>query len=408
MRSHIGLGRVCGIRVGLHYSWFLIALLLVLSFSANFHQHYPNWGIGALGAWSVVTTVLFFVSLLLHELSHSVLARRYGLRVREITLFALGGVSQVEGELPSAGCEFRIAIAGPLTSAAIGAVCLAAIQLPGLALAAPAGTMLSWIGYINLSIAAFNMLPGYPMDGGRVLRSFLWWRSGNLERATRTAAATGTGLAIAFIVIGILDYFRGGGLGGLWIAFLGWFLLQASRENYLEVSLKEELRGVRVSDVMASDAASVDGHLTVQDFVDHELLRTGRRCFLVREHGKVVGMVTPHDVRRVDRGEWATTAVEVLMHPLDTMRSVEPESSLLEGIEAMARADLNQVPVMKNGSLVGLLSRAEVVAFLQTKTELERSGVRFAARPEREPFAGEEKRRDGRGPVAGYHPGALR
>ncbi len=373
MRSHIKLGRVFGIRVGLHYSWFLIALLLLLSFSASFHRQYPAWNSAAVGAWALLTTLLFFASLLLHELSHSVLALRYGMRVHEITLFALGGVSQIEGELPSAASEFRIAIAGPLTSAAIGVVCLAFSRTHAITLAGPAATMLTWLGYINLSLAAFNMLPGYPMDGGRVLRAFLWWRTGNLDRATRSAATSGTVVAVMFIAIGILDYFRGGGLGGLWIAFIGWFLLQASRESYLEFSLREELKGVQVSDLMVTAPCAVDGSLTVQDFVDRELLRTGRRCFMVQEHGAIVGMITPHEIRRVDRAAWPATRLSLIMLPLRNIRSVEPESSLVDALQAMARGDLNQVPVMRNGHFAGLLSRAEVLAWLQTRTELRQS-----------------------------------
>lgn len=371
MTSHIQLGRLGGIRIGLHYSWFLIALLLVLSFAARFHQHYPNWNLVPVFALAVLTTLIFFASLLLHELAHCFMALRYRMQVRQITLFALGGVSQIEGDLPSAASEFRIAIAGPVTSAALGVVFIAvAVFLTGV-VPGPLGTMLSWIGLINLSIAAFNMLPGYPMDGGRVLRAFLWWKSGNLNRATRNAANAGTALAITFIVIGIVDFFRGGGLDGLWMAFLGWFLLQASRESYLEGSVKQVLSNIHVSDLMVADPVAVDGRLTLQQFVDHELLRSGKRCFTVRENGAVVGIVTPHDLRKVDRTAWPTTPVNMVMHPLESMRSVEPESSLLDAIRAMVGRDLDQVLVVRAGRFVGLLSRTEVVAYLQTQAELQ-------------------------------------
>lgn len=372
MRSQIALGRIYGIRIGLHYSWFLIALLFLFTLAGGYHRTFPEWGTAEVAAWAVLTTVLFFISLLLHELSHSLLALRDGLQVREITLFALGGVSQIEGEVPSAKSELRIAIAGPLTSAAIGIVCLAATRIPAvMAVKAPAA-MLFWLGYINLILAGFNLLPGFPMDGGRVLRAFLWSRSGDLDRATRTAAIVGNLLAITFIASGVIDYFRGGGLSALWIAFLGWFLLQASRDTQLQLSLRRELTGVRVADLMLTTVATVDGSMTVQDFVDQELLRTGRRCFIVRENGWPAGMVTPHDLQRVPQASWRLTPVHAVMRALENSKFVAPETPLLEALELMTREDLNQVPVVRAGTIEGMLSRAEIVAYLQTRAELGR------------------------------------
>lgn len=371
MKSQVSVGRVYGIRIGLHYSWFLIVLLLVFSLYAGFHRVFPQWPPLTAAAWGVLTTLLFFVTLLLHELSHSLLALHYGLHVREITLFALGGVSQIEGEIPSAASEFRIAIAGPLTSAAIGVLFLAMAHLTGLAPGQPLVAMLSWLGYINLVLAVFNLLPGYPMDGGRVLRAFLWSRTGNLARATKAAASVGSFLAILLIASGIIDYFRGGGLGGLWIAFLGWFLLQASRETQMEQLLKQELQGVRVADLMIPSPATVDAASMVQDFVDHELLRTGRRCFVVTEAGRAAGILTPRDLQRVDRADWPRTPVQAIMRPLAECQSVEPETPLLEALGTMTREDLNQLPVVSRGRFEGLLSRAEVLAYLQTRADLE-------------------------------------
>ncbi|MFP5227494.1 MAG: M50 family metallopeptidase [Acidobacteriota bacterium] len=371
MRSQIALGRIHGIRIGLHYSWFLIALLLFFSLYAGFHRGSPQGSPLIWSAWAGAATLLFFLSLLLHELSHSLLALRYGLHVREITLFALGGVSQIEGEVPTAASEFRIAIAGPLTSAALGILFLALVHLPGLAAVKPLAAMLLWLGYINLLLAVFNLLPGYPMDGGRVLRAFLWSRSGNLEKATRTAALAGNFLAITFIAAGIIDYFRGGGLGGLWIAFLGWFLLQASREAHMELLLKQELRDVRVSGLMISRPATVDAGMTVQNFVDHELLRSGRRCFVVEESGRPTGILTLHDLRRVDRACWSGTPVRAIMRSLADCEFVKPEAPLLEALATMTRQDVNQLPVISEGNFVGLISRNEVLAYLQTRAELD-------------------------------------
>ncbi len=249
MHSQIKLGRIFGIRVGLHYSWFLIALLIVFSLVGGYRTNHPDWSFSFIVMLSLATAFLFFVSLLLHELSHSLVARSDGLPVREITLFALGGVSQIGGEARTAGAEFWIAIVGPLSSLLIGFLCLGTVDLvsrgPSLG---PFMAVLSWIGYINLGLAFFNMIPGYPMDGGRVLRAILWWKSGSLDRATRYAAITGQAVAGAFIALGIIEFFRGTGLSGLWIAFIGWFLLQAARESYVETTLKSSLDGVKVVD----------------------------------------------------------------------------------------------------------------------------------------------------------------
>ncbi|MHB1699325.1 MAG: site-2 protease family protein [Acidobacteriaceae bacterium] len=369
MRSQIKLGTIFGIRIGLHYSWFLIALLIVFSLSDNFHASYPKWPESLALLLGIVTALLFFVSLLLHELAHSLIAERNGMPVREITLFALGGVSQLEADAPNAKVEFWMALAGPLTSVLIGLACLGMAEVARSAGITPALAVLVWLGYINISLAVFNMIPGYPLDGGRVLRALVWWRTGDMERATRMSARVGQGVAGIFIVIGIVHFFAGGGLGGLWIAFIGWFLLGAAKESAVEVGLKKSLAGVRVGDVMARNCPTVDGHSSVQDFVDHELLRTGRRCFVVVEDGRVAGLITPHEIKEIDRETWSVTALDKVMRPLGSLRTLPPDASLMSALEAMGREDLNQLPVVSNGRLEGVLSRAEILAFLQTRAE---------------------------------------
>jgi Zn-dependent protease/predicted transcriptional regulator len=370
LRSQIKLGKIFGIEIGLHYSWFLIALLIVVSLSSQFHTSNPEWGDAVILALSITTGILFFVSLLLHELAHSLVAASNGLPVREITLFALGGVSQIEKNPTNAKLEFWMAFVGPLTSAAIGAICLAAAAVIGGASSSPAMAMLSWLGYINLGLAAFNMIPGYPLDGGRVLRAIIWWKTGNADHSTKIAARVGQAVAFVFIAVGILRYFGGAGIGGLWIAFIGWFLLQASRESYVRVNLVHALEGVRVADVMTRDCPTVEGWLNVQNLVDQEILRTGQRCFIVMEQGKVAGLITPQEVMPLDRAKWPFTTVSDIMRPLEDLRSLTPDTSLTTALEAMSRYDLNQLPVLSDGHLEGVLSRASVLSFLQTRSEL--------------------------------------
>ena len=369
MRSQIKLGRIVGIPIGLHYSWFLIALLIVFSLSAQFRTSNAGWSEGLILASAIGTAILFFVSLLLHELAHSLVATANGLPVREITLFALGGVSQIEKNPASAKIEFWMAFVGPLTSAVIGVLCLMAERVIGGA-SDPWKAILLWLGYINLSLAAFNLIPGYPLDGGRVLRAIIWWRTGDAERSTRTAARVGQAVAFVFIAIGIVRFFGGAGIGGLWIAFIGWFLLQAARDSYVQIGLANALNGVRVGDVLTRDCPTVDAWLNVQNFVEQELLRTGRRCFIVIEKGEIAGLVTPHEIKRIDRAKWAFTTLRDAMRPLEDMRSVSPNGPLLSALELMNREDLNQLPVISNGHLEGVLSRAQVLSYLQMRAEL--------------------------------------
>jgi Zn-dependent protease/CBS domain-containing protein len=370
MRSQIKLGKIFGIEIGVHYSWFLIALLIVASLYQQFHAKNAGWSDGLILAMSLVTGLLFFVSLVVHELAHSVFARSRGMEVREITLFALGGVSQIEQNPTSAKAEFWMAFVGPLTSACIGLLCLLIRRVAGND-TLPIVVMISWLGYINFALAAFNMIPGYPLDGGRVLRAILWWKTGDAERSTRMAAKTGQAVGIFFIVTGIFQFFAGAGFGGLWISFIGWFLLQAAAQSSLAVGIAHALQGVTASDLMATDCPTLDGNLNIQHFVDEELLKTGRRCFVILQNGNVAGLITPHEVKGIDRARWPYTILSDAMLPLDAMHTIAPETPLKEALEIMGREDLNQLPVVRNGVLAGILSRTQLLDYFRTRTELQ-------------------------------------
>lgn len=369
MRSQIKLGKVFGIEIGLHYSWFLIGILIVTSLYAEFHRSNPSWGDGLILAMSIATGLLFFASLLVHELAHSVFARSHGIPVKEITLFALGGVSQLEKEPATATIEFWMAFAGPLTSAAIGLVCLF-IRLAIGGSDAPLTAMLSWLGYINFALAGFNMIPGYPLDGGRMLRAILWWKIGEMDRATRVASKVGQVVGVLFIVLGIAQFFGGAGLGGLWISFIGWFLLTAAGESYVRVGLAHAFEGVTAADVMTNDCPALDGNLNVEHFVNDELLRTGRRCFVITQNGTIAGLLTPHEVKEIDRARWPYTTLSDVMRPLEDLHTVPPETPLKNALEIMGKEDLNQLPVVTNGRLAGILSRAHIVDYLRTRSDL--------------------------------------
>ncbi len=236
----------------------------------------------------------------------------------------------------------------------------------------PSIAILYWLGTINLGLGVFNMLPGFPLDGGRVLRALAWWLTGSMERATMIAARAGQVMAVIFIALGIYQFFRGAGLSGLWVAFIGWFLLQAASAPYQELELKHALVGVRASDLMSRDCAQVPGPTSVQDFVDEFLLRTGRRCFFVTVQESIAGLITPHEVRALERSPWPSTPVQQIMKPLDK-HVVAPETAAMEALEMMAREDLNQLPVVSDHHVEGMLSRSNILEALRSRRELKDS-----------------------------------
>jgi Zn-dependent protease/predicted transcriptional regulator len=374
MEAHIKLGRISGIQIGLHYSWFLIALLVALSLVGQFSATNPQWGTNVIWAVSILTAILFFAAIVVHELSHAVIARARGLPVKSITLFALGGVAQIEKDASDPKTEFWTGIVGPITSAVIGLLCLALATAlgwnPSVARQTPLLAMLVWLGIINIALAVFNMIPGFPLDGGRVLRAIVWWITGDGDRATRIAARTGQVIAFAFIIYGLVLFFRGAGFGGLWLTFIGWFLLDAARSSYLQVETLERLRGVRVRDVMARTWPVIESSVNLQRFVDDYLLQSGRRCFVVQENDTAVGLITPHEVKEVDRNRWQQTSVREAMLPLDRLHSVQPATPVTEALDRMGREDINQLFVLSNRHLDGIVSRGDVLRLLQTRAEL--------------------------------------
>ena len=370
MRSQIKIGRILGIQIGIHYSWFLIAFLIVLSLYSQFHISNRGWSEAVILAMAVGTGILFFFFLLLHELSHSLFAKSQGIPVREITLFALGGVSQIEKNPDSAKSEFWMALVGPLTSAALGAACLLLRAIAGAA-SSPAYAMLSWLGYINLALAAFNMVPGYPLDGGRILRAAVWWKSGNLEYATRQAAWVGQVVGGIFIAVGVVQFFGGGGFSGLWIAFIGWFLLQAAGASVVEAGIAHVLEGTTAAQVMTPDCPVVSGNLNLHDFVEDRLLRTGDRCFMVMDNDGLIGLVTAHEIKTVNRARWPFLTVFDVMRPISEIRTVQPGTPLKAALEIMSRENLNQLPVVKDHHVEGVLTRSRLLSFLHNRFELQ-------------------------------------
>ncbi|HUO25312.1 MAG TPA: site-2 protease family protein [Candidatus Aquilonibacter sp.] len=374
MKSQIKLGTVFGVELGLHYSWLVIALLITFSLVAQFHAVNRNWSDAVVWATAIITGILFFACLFAHELSHAMVAKARGIPIHKITLFLLGGVAQIEKEASDAKTEFWMAIVGPFTSGILGVILLLLAKLAGwvpwTSPTTPGTALLVWLGYINLALGAFNMIPGFPLDGGRVLHAILWWAMDDAERSTRAAAVVGQVIAVLFIAYGILQFFGGAALNGLWLAFIGWFLLQAAGATYMQAKAGSLLRGLRVKDVMSTDCYTVDPDETLQTFVHEKLLPTGRRCFLVVQDGQLIGLITPHEVRAVEPRAWPFTAVRAVMRAADKVHFVSPDMPAMEALEVMGREDVNQLPVTADGHIEGVVSRAHLFQVIRSRSEL--------------------------------------
>jgi Zn-dependent protease len=367
-RKTISLGRIIGIPIGVDYSWFLVFALLTWSFATSYYpQEFPDW----LGItyWTVgaATAIMLFVSVLIHELGHSVIAMKYKIAIRSITLFLFGGVAQIASEPPSASAEFWIAIAGPVTSLVLAAIFYA--LEPAAAIYSPLLGLVKYLAYINLALAFFNLIPGFPLDGGRVFRAAVWGVTGNLRKATLIAASVGRFIAFLFIAVGVWQIFTGNAGDGLWIAFIGWYLEKAASAQVQQQEIQGVLAGHKVSDAMSRSFTEIPFNVSLQQLVDHHILAEGRRVFVVKHYEEVVGLLTLHRVRQVPREQWPMTNVEHVMIPASQMKTARPDDELQECFSSMNRDGVNQLPVMVNGQIFGLLTREDIISFIHTIRE---------------------------------------
>jgi Zn-dependent protease len=367
--ARVKLGRIWGIPIGLHRSWFLIFGLLTWSLATGyFPEEYPALSQAAHWLLGGLTGLLFFGSVLMHELGHSLLALRNSIPVRSITLFIFGGVAQIEKEPSNPGVEFRVAIAGPLASLALavlfGALYLLDQRIPYLA--APS----IYLARINFLLAAFNMIPGFPLDGGRVLRSLVWRFTGSFHRATRMAGSTGQLVAWGFIGVGVFTMLNGTLIDGLWLAFIGWFLRDAAANSLTASNMQQSLRGVTVGQVMSDDCARVPNLLPLSQLVEERVLNGAQRCFFVADNGQLRGVLTLREITAVPQRKWGFTTAEQVMVPFERLARVAPDTEILEALQMMDSANVNQLPVIEEEGIVGTLSREQVVQHIRLRAEL--------------------------------------
>jgi Zn-dependent protease len=366
----IPLGRVLGIPIGLDYSWFLVFALLTWSLAVSYFPHeFRDWPPLLYWVMGAVTAIALFASVLLHELGHSVVALRFNVPVRSITLFIFGGVAQIGTEPPSARAEFLIAIAGPIVSFLLAV--LFTIVKPLVAGIEPLWGLVKYLAWINMALVLFNLIPGFPLDGGRIFRAIVWAITKNMRRATLIAATVGRFFGFLFIFVGVWQMFGGNFGGGLWIAFIGWFLDSAASAQVHQVMFQGLLAGHTVSQAMSGRCPTVPAEMTLQQLVDEHILGGGQRCLLVNAGDKTVGLMTLHRIKEVPRSDWGATTAAQVMLPLNELKRIRPDTGLWGALELMDRDGVNQLPVMTDGQVLGMLSREDVVTFLRTLQELE-------------------------------------
>jgi Zn-dependent protease len=380
MPGSFRLGKIAGIEIDINWSWIIILVLLTVSLATGwFPQLYPGWSTATYWVVSLISALLLFVSVLLHELAHSLVARRNGLTVKNITLFIFGGVSNIEQEPQSPGVEFWMALVGPLTSLLIGAICYL-LLLPLRGTRSPLEGILFYLAVTNILLGLFNLIPGFPLDGGRVLRAIVWKITGSLQTATRVASLAGQVIAYLFILGGVWLIFGGDVLDGVWIGFIGWFLLSAAQSANTQGALQSTLRGVTVAEVMDPTPPTVLATISLQELVDEDFLPHGLRCALVMQGDRLAGMITLSDIRHVPRKQWASTPVERAMVPVERLHVVAPQQSLNDVLPLMAGRDVNQLPVVQNGVPVGIVSRDAVMRYLEVRRSLGRGAAQDDSR----------------------------
>ena len=371
-RPGLKIGRILGIPIYLHASWVIIFFLITFSLAMQFTQEHPHWSATQHWTIGIVTSLLFFASVLFHELAHSVVAQYYKIQVVSITLFIFGGVARIGREPSKAIQEFNIAVAGPLASFFLYGVFYGLTRI--FPYSEMLGALAAWLAFINVRLASFNLIPGFPLDGGRIFRAIVWGSTKNYVRATRIAGTSGKLVAYGIILYGAWHAMRGEWSAGLWLVFIGWFLLNAAQESVAQVAIRETLAGLSAADVMSHEVPAVEGHITLEEY-GAEVLRTGRRCHLVLNDGRLVGMMNVHTLNAVPRNEWAHNSVQSAMIPREKILWTSPDEPLLRLLERLLSADVNQMPVVSGSGdgapqIVGMVTRDSILRVMQTRSEL--------------------------------------
>lgn len=367
MKDAFNLGKVFGIQLRLHYSWFIIFALLTFALVAPYFSSWFWWVMG------ITTCLLFFGSVIAHELAHSLVGRANGIPIKSITLFIFGGIAQMTKEATRPGAELKMAAAGPACSAVIGGLFMLISHLnPGMP--EPVASMVQWLAFMNLALAAFNMIPGFPLDGGRVFRSVLWRFTGDYKRSTRIATQVGQGVGYTFIAGGIvivfLQPFNLSWFSGVWIAFIGWFIRNAATSSYRQAQWREDLRRFTAAQVVTTNCPVVPSDVTLNQVIQEYIIPSGCRLFMVADGGRFGGVLSLQNIKSVSQQKWGVTQVKEVMTPIDKLPVAHLGQDALSILEQMDESGTNQVSVVSEGKVVGLIDRDDLIIFLRTRSEL--------------------------------------
>lgn len=367
------IAKILGIPIYLDATWLLIFGLITYTLAMNFRQLHPQWAPAEHWSLGVLTSLLFFGSVLFHELAHSVVALHYKIPVHSITLFLFGGIARIGREPTKPIQEFNIAVAGPLASFFLAAVFGAMTLLfPS---AQMVGALAKILGGSNFILAVFNLAPGFPLDGGRIFRAIVWGITKNFSRATVIAGSSGRVVAYALMGIGGYQaFYRNDWYSGLWLGVIGLYLLNAAQQSIAQMTIRDALAGLHASDVMSHEVPTIEGHITLEEY-GAEVLRTGRRCHLVLSGDRLVGMMNVHTLNSVPREQWANNSVQSAMIPRDKIQWTSPDEPLLKLLERLLTADINQMPVVSGAAdeapqIVGIVTRDSILRVMQTHSEL--------------------------------------
>ncbi|MEW6249023.1 MAG: site-2 protease family protein [Planctomycetota bacterium] len=362
-----------GFPVRADVSWLIVLVLVTWSLAVGvFPQTYPEATVGVYWMMGLLGALGLFASIVVHEFAHAAAAQRHGLSMKGITLFLFGGVAEMSEEPPSPKAEFQVAVAGPVASVLIGGALLGLAALgASFGWHAAVLAVLSWLGLINLVLVVFNILPAFPLDGGRVLRSALWYWKGSLRWATRVAAAIGGGFGILLVVLGVFSFIAGNFLGGLWLVLIGVFLRGAAQMSYSQLLLRRALEGEPVARFVTHGPITVSPNTTVADLVENYIYRHHHRMFPVADDGRLVGCVSARQIKDIPRAVWNTTRVADILSPCSSDNTIRPDTDAVEALRKMQHAGATRLIVVEGGNLVGMLTMKDLLRFISLKVELE-------------------------------------
>ncbi len=370
MEATFKLARLKGIDVGVHFSWFIAVVLFTVIFAeSQYPDLYPDWSTAQYWGVALASVLLLFLSVLLHEFGHALVAQSRGVPVKSITLFIFGGVAGLARESDDSGDEFWIAIAGPAVSVTLAGI-FGTLWLVFSGVNEQLAAILGYLAFINVMLVLFNMIPGFPLDGGRVLRAAIWRATGDMRRATRIVAALGVAIGTVFIIGGLLLVVTGYLVNGIWAIVIGWFLQSAAEQGKAAVDQQVAFRDVLTRDLMNRSPVTIEPHVDLETMAEDFILARNARGLPVLDEGRLVGIVTVTDLRKVPRGEWSNKRVDEIMTPFDMVKVVAPDVPVALALGTMSEGDFHQMPVLENGRLVGLLTRSELVRYFQTRAEL--------------------------------------